>query len=58
MYVYSEKETSLLVVNPGTANLKPIKMKAGDTFKFEVYTKFGEGDLLPHNWNVVALSEH
>ena len=46
----SAHNSELKLVNPGPAHLSMIQIQAGETVEVEVYTLFGEGDLLPHDW--------
>lgn len=36
--------------NPGAVHLPELAMSVGEAISIEVYTRFTDGDLLPHDW--------
>ena len=56
--ITTQEHENYYQANPGAAHLPKIKLTKGDGIKVEVYTQFTNGDLLPHDWALVVLSEH
>lgn len=54
---YRKRDGKLQKVNPGTFHDNPISLKAGQEYTFEVYTRFHERDLLPHDWSYVIWTD-
>ena len=50
-------DNTLYPVWPGARHRDSILMDAGSTIDVLIYSKFGEVDLLPHDWSVTAWSE-
>ena len=55
VYIDSPTESSILQANPGSADLNPVQMQAGESLEISVYTRFGSTDMLPHDWALVTL---
>ena len=57
VYLSSSDHDDTWQANPGAAHLPVITLKAKDSpVIVEVYTRFSKLDLLPHDWQLIALS--
>ena len=58
VFIFSEQLDEIWQANPGAATLTGVELKKSDSpIEVEVYTLFSEDDLLPHDWQIVVLSE-
>ena len=57
IFLESPNDDWLRYVNPGSYHKDAMDFEAGKEYKYWIYTTFGENDIMPRDWSLVAWAD-